>query len=139
MILAEELAREGLSLRRALRRLVGGLGGSNAFAVSGERTVSGLPILANDPHLLLSIPGIWHAQHLVWDEGEAWGFTVPGAPVVVLGRNRRVAWGLTTAMVDTQDLFVERFDAQGRYLADGEWVAPELVRESREPRTRASR
>jgi penicillin amidase len=79
---------------------------SNAFAVSGERTASGKPLLANDPHLLLGIPGIWHAQHLVWDGGEAAGFTVPGAPVIILGRNRRVAWGLTTAMIDTQDLFV---------------------------------
>ena len=129
LIVDEELAREGLFLTRALRRLVAGLGGSNAFAVSGARTESGLPLLANDPHLLLSIPGIWHAQHLVWDGGETWGFTVPGAPVVVLGRNRHVAWGLTTAMVDTQDLFVERFDDHGRYEADGEWLEPEVVRE----------
>ena len=129
LIVGEELAREGLFLTRALRRLVAGLGGSNAFAVSGARTESGLPLLANDPHLLLSIPAIWHAQHLVWDGGEAWGFTVPGAPVVVLGRNRQVAWGLTTAMVDTQDLYVERFDDQGRYEADGEWLEPEVVRE----------
>jgi penicillin G amidase len=129
LIVDGELAREGLFLTRALRRLVAGLGGSNAFAVSGARTDSGLPLLANDPHLLLSIPGIWHAQHLVWEGGETWGFTVPGAPVVVLGRNRCVAWGLTTAMVDTQDLYVERFDREGRYEADGEWLEPEVVRE----------
>jgi penicillin amidase len=129
VIVGEELAREGLFLTRALRRLVGAFNGSNAFAVAGARTASGLPLLANDPHLLLSIPGIWHAQHLVWDGGEAWGFTVPGAPVIVLGRNRRVAWGLTTAMVDTQDLFVERLDGEDRYLAGGEWLEPEVVRE----------
>ena len=82
-----------------------GVGASNAFAVAGHRTASGRPLLANDPHLLLAVPGIWHAQHLVWDGGEAWGFTVAGAPVVILGRNRRVAWGMTTAMIDTQDLF----------------------------------
>jgi len=128
-IVGEELAREGLFLTRALRRLVAGLGGSNAFAVAGARTESGRPLLANDPHLLLSIPGIWHAQHLVWEGGEAWGFTVSGAPVMVLGRNRSVAWGLTTAMVDTQDLFVERLDGDGRYLADGAWLDPEVVRE----------
>ncbi|MDQ3858000.1 MAG: penicillin acylase family protein, partial [Actinomycetota bacterium] len=85
-------------------------GASNAFAVAGARTASGRPILANDPHLFLGIPGIWHAQHLVWEGGECLGFTVPGAPVVILGRNRRVAWGMTTAMIDTQDLFRERID-----------------------------
>jgi penicillin G amidase len=109
-----------------------GVGASNCFAVDGTHTASGKPILVNDPHLFLGIPGIWHAQHLVWDEGECAGFTVPGAPVVVLGRNRRVAWGMTTAMLDTQDLYVERFhptDAR-RYEVDGEWVDAELVRET---------
>ncbi|MDQ4082419.1 MAG: penicillin acylase family protein [Actinomycetota bacterium] len=108
-----------------------GSGASNGWAVAGSRTASGSPLLANDPHLLLGIPGVWHAQHLVWDEGEAAGFTVPGAPVVILGRNARVAWGMTTAMVDTQDLFVERLhpDDPHRYEVDGTWVAAEVVRE----------
>jgi penicillin amidase len=128
-IVPAELARRGVRVTRALRRLVGSFGGSNAFAVAGARTASGLPLLANDPHLLLGIPGIWHAQHVTWDGGECWGFTVPGAPLVILGRNRRVAWGLTTAMLDTQDLYVERLDEQGRYRADGEWIEPEIVRE----------
>ena len=108
-----------------------GIPASNAFAVAGSRTAAGKPLLANDPHLLLGIPGTWHAQHLVWDEGEAWGVTVPGAPVVILGRNRRLAWGMTTAMIDTQDVFVERFHPEEptRYEADGEWVEAEVVRE----------
>jgi penicillin amidase len=105
-----------------------GAGASNAFAVSGERTESGKPLLANDPHLLLAVPGIWHTQHLVWDEGEAWGFTVAGAPVIILGRNRSLAWGMTTAMVDTQDLFREDD------LAGGQVVREEIrVRGRREP------
>jgi penicillin amidase len=99
---AARAARTATALRERLAR-----GASNAFAVSGRRTASGKPILANDPHLFLGIPGIWHAQHLVWEGGECLGFTVPGAPVVILGRNRRVAWGMTTAMIDTQDLFLE--------------------------------
>jgi penicillin G amidase len=108
-----------------------GRGASNGFVVSGVRTASGKPILANDPHLLLGIPGIWHAQHLVWAGGEVWGFTVAGAPVVILGRNRRVAWGLTTAMLDNQDLFVERFhpEERRRYEVDGEWLEAEVLRE----------
>jgi penicillin G amidase len=108
-----------------------GSGASNSWVVSGSRTANGKPILANDPHLLLGMPSIWHVQHVVWDEGEAAGFTVPGAPVVVLGRNKRVAWGLTTAMIDTQDLFVERFDPVDpqRYEVDGDWAKAEVVKE----------
>jgi penicillin G amidase len=123
--LSEELLAEGLRGAR------GGEGASNAFALAGARTASGRPLVANDPHLLLGIPAIWHVQHLEWDGGMCAGVTVPGAPVVVLGRNRRLAWGMTTAMVDTQDLFLERFDPESprRYEADGAWLDAEVVRE----------
>lgn len=123
--LAEELVTEGLRDAR------GGEGCSNAFAVAGSRTASGLPLVANDPHLLLGIPAIWHVQHLEWQGGMCAGATVPGAPAVVLGRNRRVAWGMTTAMVDTQDLYLERLhpDDPHRYEADGAWLEAEVVRE----------
>jgi len=106
-------------------------GGSNAVVVSGARTASGHPLLANDPHLLLGLPSIWHAMHLVWDGGECVGVTTPGAPVVILGRTRRVAWGMTTAMVDTQDLFAERIRPGDppEYEVDGEWRPAEVVRE----------
>ncbi len=106
-------------------------GASNAVAVAGSRTASGRPLLANDPHLLLGLPAIWHAMHLVWDGGECAGFTVPGAPVVILGRTREVAWGMTTSMVDTQDLFAERIEPGDppRYEVDGEWRDAEVVRE----------
>lgn len=106
-------------------------GGSNAVAVSGERTASGRPLLANDPHLLLGLPSIWHAMHVTWDGGECAGFTVPGAPVVILGRTRGLAWGMTTSMVDTQDLFVERMEPGDppRYEADGAWRDAEVIRE----------
>ena len=128
LVLSDALARAAAGSPLAGRT---GTPASNAFAVAGTRTASGKPIVANDPHLLLGIPGIWHAQHLTWDEGEAWGATVPGAPVVILGRNRRLAWGMTTAMIDTQDLYVERIRPGDppRYEADGEWPACEVVRE----------
>jgi penicillin G amidase len=130
LVVPDELAAAAADASRTLRGR-SGVGASNCFAVAGARTASGKPILTNDPHLFLGIPGIWHVQHLVWDEGECAGFTVPGAPVVILGRNRRVAWGMTTAMLDTQDLYVERLhptDAR-RYEADGEWAEAEIVRE----------
>jgi penicillin G amidase len=130
VVVPDELLAAAGDASRALRGR-SGVGASNCFAVAGTRTGSGKPILANDPHLFLGVPGVWHVQHLVWDEGECAGFTVPGAPVVILGRNRRVAWGMTTAMLDTQDLYVERLhptDAR-RYEADGEWADAEVVRE----------
>jgi penicillin G amidase len=130
IVVAPGLARRAEEAAELLRRNLG-TGASNCWAVSGSRTASGKPILANDPHLLLGVPGMWHAQHLVWDEGEAAGFSVPGAPVLVLGRNERVAWGMTTAMIDTQDLYVERLDGSNppRYEADGDWPEAEVVRE----------
>ena len=124
--LRESAAAAGATLRREV-----GAGASNAWVVSGSRTASGKPIVANDPHLLLGIPSIWHVQHLSWDGRWAAGFTVPGAPLVVLGRNERVAWGMTTAMLDTQDLYVERFHPQNRrlYEVEGEWVEADVVSE----------
>jgi penicillin amidase len=113
---------------RWLRRLVGS-GASNSWVLGGSRTATGKPLLANDPHLLLTIPSLWHAAHLSWDGGNVVGVSVPGVPVVILGRNERVAWGMTTAMVDTQDLYVERFREDGRYEAGDEWLEPEVVRE----------
>jgi penicillin amidase len=117
--------------QRLLRGRLGSDAASNSWVVAGSRTASGKPILANDPHLTLVIPGVWHVQHLVWDEGAAAGVTLPGVPLVVLGRNERVAWGMTTALVDTQDLFVERLhpDDRYRYEVDGAWVDAEIVRE----------
>ena len=114
-----------------LREEAGSGAASNSWVVAGSRTATGKPILANDPHLTLTVPCIWHIQHLSWEGGEAAGVTLAGVPVVVLGRNERVAWGMTTAIVDTQDLFVERLDPDDphRYEVDGEWVEAEVVRE----------
>ena len=120
----------GAAVGRTLRDRLG-LGASNSFALAPSRTASGAPLLANDPHLLLGVPCVWHAQHVAWEGGEWAGFTVPGAPALILGRNRRVAWGMTTAMIDTQDLFVERVHPHDptRYEVDGAWVEGEVVRE----------
>ncbi len=94
-------------------------GGSNAWAVDGRRTTTGKPLLANDPHLGLRLPGIWYLARIETPAGPLVGATVPGLPFLVLGHNGRLAWGLTNAYVDTQDLFVERIDPTDptRYLA----------------------
>ena len=87
-----------------------GRGASNEWVVSGSRTVTGKPILANDPHLGLGAPILWYLARIVTPEGSVKGATVPGTPVVLLGQNDRIAWGFTTADTDVQDLFVETVD-----------------------------
>ena len=93
--------------------------GSNAWVIAGERTESGMPLLANDPHLGLEIPSVWYLAHISVPEFEIVGATLPGVPVPILGRNRNLAWGFTNAGSDVQDLFIERIDPEdpARYLA----------------------
>jgi penicillin amidase len=91
--------------------------GSNVWVVDGSRTLSGRPLLANDPHLPLQAPGPWYLAHLEAPGLGVIGATLPALPFVVLGRNRDVAWGFTNTGSDTQDLFIERLDPDdpGRY------------------------
>jgi penicillin amidase len=120
--------------------LVGSHGvGSNNWVVSGERTVSGLPILANDPHLGFTMPSVWIVNGLhcrTVDASCPWdvvGVTFPGAPAVVLGHNARIAWGATNVGPDTQDLFLEKVDPSdpgGHYIFEGRSVPFEVRRES---------
>ena len=92
--------------------------GSNNWVVDGRRTASGKPLLANDPHLGLTSPAIWYFAHLSAPGMEVAGATFPGVPGVVIGRNDRIAWGVTNTGPDTQDLFIERVDPAnpGRYI-----------------------
>ena len=91
----------------ALRQLVPidveGLG-SNNWVVHGDHTTSGSPLLANDPHLQLSMPSVWYLAHLRGDRLHVAGATFPGLPLVVIGHNEDVAWGLTNVDPDVQDL-----------------------------------
>ena len=93
-------------------------GASNEWVVSGSRTVTGKPILANDPHLGLGAPILWYLARIVTPEGSAKGASIPGLPTFVLGQNDRIAWGLTNAATSVQDLFVETIDPANadRYL-----------------------
>ena len=80
---------------------------SNAWVVSGTRTDTGKPILANDPHLAFSAPSLWYLARIITPDTEIVGATVPGVPITIIGHNKNIAWGLTTAGGDTQDLFIE--------------------------------
>ena len=81
--------------------------GSNAWAVSGTLSKSRRPLLANDPHLPLTLPGIWLPMRFVIAGRLVEGVTLPGLPGVILGRNDRIAWGMTTLRTDVQDLYRE--------------------------------
>ncbi len=85
--------------------------GSNNWVVSGAKTVSGKPLLANDPHLSLSAPAIWYFAHLSAPGLNVIGATLPGVPNIVLGHNDHIAWGFTNTNPDVQDLFVEKIDS----------------------------
>ncbi len=92
--------------------------GSNGWVVSGERSASGAPLLANDPHLGYRTPGTWYLAHLKAPELELIGAGLPGVPGIVLGHNGDIAWGMTNTGPDSQDLFIEKIDPAdpGRYL-----------------------
>jgi penicillin amidase len=116
----ENTALPGLvSLEKDLQSLPGLMGnddgdgiGSNSWVVSGSKTGSGKPILANDPHLSPSQPGIWYQMGLHCDCGlEVAGFTFSGVPGVIIGHNARIAWGFTNLGPDVIDLYLERLDS----------------------------
>src|SRR5436190_6833020 len=94
--------------------------GSNAWALAGSRTASGKPLLANDMHLEYSLPGIWCMTHLTAPGLDVSGVALPGVPGVIVGHNRRIAWGITNLHYDVQDLYIEKIDERtGRYLYQG--------------------
>jgi penicillin amidase len=85
-----------------------GVGASNVWAVNGPRADQGQALLANDPHLAPSVPGIWYELELRAPGYHAAGVALPGVPLVLIGHNEHLAWGMTTVTADTQDLFLER-------------------------------
>jgi penicillin amidase len=104
--------------------------GSNAWVVSGAHSATGKPILANDPHLQWAIPSEWHLVHLRAPDLDVTGASLPGVPGVILGHNRRIAWGVTNLGYDVQDLYREQIDLQsGRYMFEGRTEQARLERD----------
>lgn len=85
-------------------------GASNAWAAAPNRSASGGTLLANDPHLEFSAPGIWYLARLELTSGGVIGGTIPGLPVILSGRSARLGWGVTSSYLDDQDLFIERLN-----------------------------
>ena len=102
--------------------------GSNNWAVSGARSATGYPLLANDPHLSLNLPSLWYQMQLAAPGHNACGATLPGAPAVISGFNREVAWGVTNVGADVLDDYrIEFVDAaRTRYRVGREERRAEL-------------
>ena len=134
VVTQEPWSGDGLGLAEqidAVRRSIGlaaEASGSNNWAVSGALSASGAPLIAGDPHLPPSMPGIWYQVGLYLDGRFVRGASLPGMPGVYMGQNNDVCWTFTNVMADVQDLFVERVDGD-RYLFEDEWRPLELVRE----------
>lgn len=132
----------GMTLAHTTIDWVGQLGevegkGSNNWVIAGDRTQSGKPLVANDPHLSLATPAIWYVAHLKAPASDGFpaldviGATLPGLPSVVLGRTAGVAWGFTNTGPDVQDLYLEQIhpDNPSRYRTPEGWAAFETREE----------
>lgn len=106
--------------------------GSNNWAVAGNKSETGKPLLANDMHLGLNVPGIWLQIHQVV-EGKlsVSGLALPGQPFVIVGHNDSIAWGMTNTYVDNLDYYEEKIhpDDSNLYLFNGEWRAFDIIEE----------
>ncbi len=116
------------------------LGASNNWVVDGTMTTTGAPILCNDPHLAQTAPSIWYECHLVADNLNVVGASFPGTPGIVIGHNQHIAWGVTNAISDIQDLYIEKFNPQNpnQYEYQGRWEEAQVIREEIKVRGRKS-
>ncbi|HEX7773399.1 MAG TPA: penicillin acylase family protein, partial [Pyrinomonadaceae bacterium] len=107
------------------------LAASNNWVVSGKRTVTGKPLLSDDPHLRPTSPSIWHMVHLSAPGVRVAGVGTAGIPGVIIGHNEHIAWGFTNVGPDVQDLYVEKFnpDNPKQYQTPSGWQDAVVRRE----------
>ena len=105
--------------------------GSNAWAVSPARSATGNAVLCNDMHLALSLPGLWYQVHIhAGDALHVTGVSIPSIPAVLVGHNDHIAWGVTLAFTDAEDLYIEQIDfTENRYLYKETWQSAEVLEE----------
>src|SRR5699024_9017946 len=105
--------------------------GSNNWVVSGDKTVSGSPLLADDPHLGLATPSIWLQMHLKNDHVNVSGVIFAGVPGIILGHNDSISWGVTNTGPDVQQLYIEKRHPENdsQFLFEDEWEEAELISE----------
>lgn len=116
---------------KAFRKMMGWTGthiGSNNWVVNANKSVSGKPIIANDPHLAFSAPGKWYAAVIKSKDWNAAGVTLPGVPGVVIGKGDNISWVLTNVMNDDADFYVEKLDSsKTKYFIDGQWQNLKII------------
>ncbi len=106
--------------------------GSNAWTLTGSRSDTGMPYLCNDMHLPLGQPSIWYEMHLHAGDYHTSGVTLPAAPMVLVGHNERIAWGMTLAYTDCEDLYLEQInpDNPREYRWLDTWLEAEVIPET---------
>ena len=105
--------------------------GSNSWAVSGKKTKSGAPILANDPHLNLSLPNVWMEMQLTAPGLNVYGVTIPGTPAIIIGFNENIAWGITNGADDVKDWYKLKISPDyKKYELDGKWLPLQMRTEN---------
>ena len=103
--------------------------GSNGWAISGDRTASGFPILANDTHIGFAQPAVWYEAHIEYPGYSFYGHHLAGIPFGLLGQNDFCGWGLTMFENDDSDFFTEEFNDDGQVKYKGEWIDVEWRKE----------
>ncbi len=106
-------------------------GASNNWAIAGSRTVSGAPLLANDPHLAPTLPAPWYLAHLRTPAWEIAGASFVGGPAFPIATNGHAAWGITAGLTDNTDLFLEEIGPDGASVREGDGFVPCEVRVER--------
>lgn len=119
---------------KSFRKMMGWTGthiGSNNWVVNANKSVSGKPIIANDPHLAFSAPGKWYAAVIKSPGWNAAGVTLPGVPGIVIGRGENISWVLTNVMNDDADFYVEKLDSlKTKYFFDGQWENLKITKDT---------
>lgn len=120
---------------KAFRNFIGWTGthiGSNNWVVNANKSTSGKPIIANDPHLAFSAPGKWFAATVNSKEGwETSGVTLPGVPGIVIGKGENISWVLTNVMNDDADFYIEKLDSSdSKYSVDGQWRDLRIIKDT---------
>ncbi|MBP2257800.1 penicillin acylase family protein [Virgibacillus alimentarius] len=105
--------------------------GSNNWVVAGDKTKSGKPLLADDPHLGLATPSVWYQMHLEADNVNVEGVIFAGVPGIILGHNEQIAWGVTNTGPDVQQLYIEKRNEANpnEFLFEDEWEKADVIDE----------
>jgi len=126
----QEFAEKASGLSSVLKTERSGYG-SNVWVVSGEKTLTKKPLLANDPHLSFNQPPWWYEIRLKSNNYNFGGYGLYGFPLPVLGHNEHIAWGFTNVMADDMDFYVEKLNEDlTEYYLDGEWVPLTIKKET---------